>query len=196
MTDAGEPTTIRFGHTQIQIDAGDVVDQPVQAVFYPANRRGVVGAGRLSAVRIAAGADVEREAMASAPHDIGTAIATSSGGLAERGIETILHVVIADRLGDMPERHEVRHALAAGLRLADERRIRTVAIPLIGVPADAPAAEREDAIGAMVDEIVAYVRRGGTRLELIVLTARFADDVALLKTTLARARERSWMNPS
>lgn len=196
MTDAGEPTTIRFGRTRIQIETGEVVDQPVQAVFYPANRRGVMGAGRISATRIAAGVDVEREAMAGAPHDIGAAIATSSGGLAERGIDTILHVVIADRLGDVPERHVVRQALAAGLRLADDRRIRTVAIPLVGVPSDATASERADAIDAMVDEIVAYVRRGGTRLELIILTARFPDDVALLETTLARARERLWTTPT
>jgi O-acetyl-ADP-ribose deacetylase len=196
MTHAGEPTPVRFGRTLIQTAVGEIVDQPVEAIFFPANSRGVMGAGRVSAVRLAAGADVEREAMAQAPLEIGEALVTSSGGLSERGIDSIIHVVIVERLGNAAELHVVRQALAAGLRRADELKVHSLAIPILGLLSDATIAKRTDAIDAIVDEIVAHVRRGGTRLEQIVLTARFNDDVELLERALSRARQRSWTSLS
>ncbi|MEZ4507732.1 MAG: hypothetical protein R2848_18210 [Thermomicrobiales bacterium] len=51
----------RFGRMRIVTTLGETVDQPVQAVIYPANSRGVMGTGAISAVRSSAGLDVERE---------------------------------------------------------------------------------------------------------------------------------------
>src|SRR5262245_54723709 len=75
----------RFGRTLLVAGAGEVIDQPVQAVVYAANQRGVMGAGPAGSIRTAGGAEVEREAMAHAPIDLGTAVLTTSGHLEERG---------------------------------------------------------------------------------------------------------------
>ena len=142
----------RFGRMRIVTTLGETVDQPVQAVIYPANSRGVMGTGAISAVRSSAGLDVEREAMSYAPIEPGTAIVTSSGRLADRGIEAIIHAVVTEQLGQRIERSTMRRAIASALRLADEHRFRTVAMPLMGISAD-------DSVEARTQMIEAQRRR-------------------------------------
>src|SRR5215207_8824871 len=153
----------RFGRMRIVTTLGETVDQPVQAVIYPANSRGVMGTGAVSAIRSSAGLDVEREAMSYAPIEPGTAIATASGRLADRGIEAIIHAVVTEQLGQRIERSTLRRAIASALRLADERRYRAVAMPLMGIAADDSVDARTQMIEALIDESVAHARRSTTR---------------------------------
>jgi O-acetyl-ADP-ribose deacetylase (regulator of RNase III) len=182
----------RFGRMRIITTIGETVDQPVQAVIYPANSRGVMGTGAISAVRSSAGLDVEREAMSYAPIEPGTAIVTASGRLAERGIEAIIHAVVAEQLGQRIERSTMRRAIASALRLADEHRYRTVAMPLIGISADDSVDARAQMIEAQLDEAVAHTRRSTTRIEQLIIAARFEDDLPIVSDVLARTRERRW----
>jgi O-acetyl-ADP-ribose deacetylase (regulator of RNase III) len=194
MAEAETTQAVRFGRTVVQPVAGELVDQPVQAIVYAANSRGVMGAGPAGSVRTVGGQEIEREAMEGAPFDLGTAFVTGSGRLADRGIEAVIHAIVAPHLGDTAEVPEVRRALAAALRLADERRFRTLALPLLGLRADAAAGERSDLVEAIVDEFVAHLRRGGSRLESVVIISRFDDDLAIMMDSLSRARQRSWTN--
>src|SRR3954447_22783894 len=84
-----------FGRTQLSGVVGEVIDQPVQAIVYPANARGVMGAGPASSIRFSGGPDVEREAMSLAPIDLGRAVLTGSGKLSERGIDFVIHAAIS-----------------------------------------------------------------------------------------------------
>jgi O-acetyl-ADP-ribose deacetylase (regulator of RNase III) len=181
-----------FGRMRIATTLGETVDQAVQAVIYPANSRGVMGTGAISAIRSSAGLDVEREAMSYAPIEPGTAIVTSSGRLAERGIEAIIHAVVAEQLGQRVERSTMRRAISSALGLADEHRFRTVAMPLMGVSADDSVEARSQMIEAQVDEAVAHTRRSTTRIEQLVIAARFEDDLPIVADMLARTRERRW----
>jgi O-acetyl-ADP-ribose deacetylase (regulator of RNase III) len=181
-----------FGRMRIATTLGEIVDQPVQAVIYPASSRGVMGTGAISAVRSSAGLDVEREAMSYAPIEPGTAIVTASGRLAERGIEAIIHAVVAEQLGQRIERSTMRRAIASALRLADEHRYRTVAMPLIGISADDSVDARAQMIEAQLDEAVAHTRRSTTRIEQLIIAARFEDDLPIVSDVLARTRERRW----
>jgi O-acetyl-ADP-ribose deacetylase (regulator of RNase III) len=181
-----------FGRMRIATTLGEIVDQPVEAVIYPANSRGVMGTGAISAVRSSAGLDVEREAMSYAPIEPGTAIVTASGRLAERGIEAIIHAVVAEQLGQRIERSTMRRAIASALRLADEHRYRTVAMPLIGISADDSVDARAQMIEAQLDEAVAHTRRSTTRIEQLIIAARFEDDLPIVSDVLARTRERRW----
>lgn len=174
---------------------GETVDQPVQAVIYPANSRGVMGTGAISAVRSSAGLDVEREAMSYAPIEPGTAIATASGGLADRGIEAIVHAVVTEQLGQRIERSTMRRAISSALRLADERRFRAVAMPLMGIAPDDSVEARTQMIEALVDEAVAHTRRSTTRIEQLIIVARFEDDLPIVADMLARTRERRGIGP-
>jgi O-acetyl-ADP-ribose deacetylase (regulator of RNase III) len=192
MTDAGTRHEVRFGRTVVKAAIGDLIDQAVQAIVYAANSRGVMGAGPAGSVRQAGGAEIEREAMEAAPLDLGTAIVSGAGRLGERGIEAVVHAVVVPLLGEPAELDDVRRALAAALRLADSRRFHTLGVPLLGLRSEASPSERSETVDALVDELVAHLRRGGSRLELIVLVSRFADDLSMIFDSLLRARQRSW----
>jgi O-acetyl-ADP-ribose deacetylase (regulator of RNase III) len=181
----------RFGRMRIVTTIGETVDQPVQAVIYPANSRGVMGTGAISAVRSSAGLDVEREVMSYAPIEVGTAVVTSSGRLADRGIEAIIHAVVTEQLGQRIDRTTMRRAIERALELADDRRYRTVAMPLMGISADDSVDARTQMIEALVDEVVAHARRS-TRIEQLTIAARFEDDLPIVAEVLARTRERRW----
>jgi O-acetyl-ADP-ribose deacetylase (regulator of RNase III) len=190
-----EPTqAVRFGRTVVHPAAGDLIDQAVQAIIYAANIRGVMGAGPAGSVRLAGGQEIEREAMEAAPFDLGTAFVTGSGRLADRGIESVVHAVVAPHLGEVAELVDVRRALEAALQAVDARRYHSLAIPLLGVRAEATVGERTEIIEAIVEELVAHLRRGGSRLESVVIVTRFADDLAIIMDSLSRARQRLWTN--
>ena len=194
MAETETTRAVRFGRTVVHPATGDLIDQPVQAIVYAANSRGVMGAGPSGSVRLVGGQEIEREAMEAAPFDLGTAFVTGPGRLAERGIEAIIHAVVAPLLGESAELPEVRRALEASLREVDARRYHSLAMPLLGVRAEATIAERTDIVEALVEELVAHLRRGGSRLESVIIVSRFADDLAMILDTLARARQRSWTN--
>lgn len=195
-TDTSAGTSARFGRTLLTAVLGDPLDQPVDALVLAANQRGVMGAGIAGAVRLAGGPEVEREAMALAPVVLGGAVATTAGKLAERGISTIIHAVVSEQLAAPSTVDAIRRATISLLRLADELRLRSVAIPPIGGgkgPSQLPVGLAVDAI---VDETIAHLRRSGTRLDRIVFVSRHMDDVRAFAEAIAHGRERSWRRSS
>ncbi len=190
--DHADEDGIRFGRTLIQTVAGKLAAQPVDAIACPANRRGVMGAGAAGAVRLAGGMEVEREAMAAAPLTMGTAVATTSGDLAARGVRVIFHAVVSDRLGAPTREDIVQQATTDLLRLADRQRVRALALPPIGAglgPGRLPTARVWE---LMIEEIVAYLRRFTSRLERIILVTRFPDEAEEVTRLLRVAREHWW----
>ncbi|MGH2558581.1 MAG: macro domain-containing protein [Thermomicrobiales bacterium] len=194
MTEEQRAAGTRFGRTIVVAVTGKATDLQVQAVVYAANARGIMGGGTVSAIRLAAGPEIEREAMAGAPHDLGTAFLTGGGKLAERGILAVIHAVIAPALGDPPRLQMIQRAIAAALQVADEARLRNLAMPLLGLPSDANEQERASIAEHVVDEVVAYLRRGTTRLEQVVIATGLADEATAVDTAIRRARERSWVS--
>src|SRR5680860_716010 len=91
--------TVDFGRTRIAYVVGEPIDQPVQAVICPANARGIMPASGSFSLRVIAGPAIERETMAKAPLNLGSAVMTSSGNLASRGIERLIHATIVDAPG-------------------------------------------------------------------------------------------------
>jgi O-acetyl-ADP-ribose deacetylase len=184
---------VRFGRTLLVAGSGEVIDQSVQGVVYAANKRGVMGAGPASAIRTAGGPEVEREAMAHAPLELGTAVVTGSGHLADRGISAVLHAAVIPSLGEHARLGTIERAVTATLRAADRAKIKSVAMPLLGASADALDHDRQAAAEQVVDATVAYLRRENTRLERIVVVSRFEDDVTMVNEVIQRARDRSWV---
>lgn len=196
MTETDTIGGIRFGRTLIDAVVGELVDQPVQAIICPANSRGVMGAGSASSIRFAAGADVERAVMELAPIDLGESVVTTSGRLQERAIEAVIHAVIMPKLGDAPRWSTVLRALDAALTVATNHRLHTLALPLLGVSAEAPEVERIESGKSLIDVIVRYVRRPATRIDRVIVVTRFEDDRAALLDAIARARQRIWTSPA
>lgn len=183
---------VRFGRTIITAVAGELVDQPVEAIVVAANQRAMFAAGAAGTLWSAAGEDVERELRAQSPLEIGGAAATGSGRLGERGVRAIVHAIIAPGLGEQPKPRQIPRALAAALDLAAASRARSLALPILGIAFDANADQRADAAGVVIEVLVQHLRTRSNRLERAILVSRFEDDVAPLQAQIARARERLW----
>jgi O-acetyl-ADP-ribose deacetylase (regulator of RNase III) len=187
-----ESAGVRFGRTLIVPAAGSVLEQQVQAIVCPANRRGVMGAGIAGQIRMAGGIEIEREAMALAPLAIGSAISTTAGTLIGRGVTTIVHAVVSDALGSPTRLDIVRTATSAALTEADRRRVKSLLLPPLGSglgPGRLPAGS---VTAAMIEETVAYLRRFTSRCDRIVLAQydpREAEDVL---QALREARDLWW----
>ncbi|MCC6792772.1 MAG: macro domain-containing protein [Thermomicrobiales bacterium] len=187
---------IRFGRTLIDAVVGELVDQPVEAIIYPANSRGVMGAGSANSIRFAGGVEIERAAMELAPIDLGEAVVTTSGRLRDRAIEAVIHAVIVPKLGDVPRWTVVLRALDSALAAATEQRLHTIAMPLLGISAEAPKEERIESGHGLIDVVVRYIRRPATRIDRLIVVTRFEDDRASLLDAIARARQRIWTSPA
>ena len=193
--DAPRSDGVRFGLTIVSVAAGQLVDQPVEALIAAGNSRGLLGAGPAGALRSAAGVEPEREARAGAPHELGTAFMTSAGALAGRGILNLVHAVVSVGLGEPPRPSAIPTALAAALELSRTARHHAIALPIIGASAEAPVEDRLAAAEIVIETLVAHLRTKGSRPERAILVSRFDDDLAQLTALVTRARERLWTGP-
>src|SRR5918997_3674036 len=146
----------RFGRTVVSVTVGDLLGQEAEAIVVAANRRGVLGplaTPGLSGLRTLGGSAIEREAMRQAPLDLGTAVVTGASGLEERGIRAVIHAVVHPSLGERARIEHVRRAVPAALTAASMRRLRTVAMPLLGVESRAAKADVDAMVAALVEEL-------------------------------------------
>ena len=113
---------------RLEVREGDIATVEADAVANAANDRLWMGAGVAGALKRAGGEEIEREAMAQAPIDIGSAVATTAGRLPARWV--IHGAVMGQDLrtdGDL-----VRRTTRSCLELADELGCRSLALPAFG----------------------------------------------------------------
>lgn len=192
MENDADSHTVEFGRTRISVADGEPLDQPVQAIICPANVRGMMPSSGSLSLRLSTGPDVERQVRALAPLNLGTSVVTSSGNLAARGIERLIHAVITTEPGVGALLPTVRDALFAALEFAQRDRVRSLAIPILGMEAGASPEKRALWIDGIVDEVVAHVRRDRSSLDSVVLVSRYPDDEAIVVAALTSARAKSW----
>ena len=186
---------VQFGRTRVVAIVGDLLNQDAEAVVYPANCRGVMGAvpgSGFFGLRSLGGSVIEREAMSQAPLDLGTAIITSASGLEARGVLAVVHAVVHRALGDPPRGPDVRSAIGAAVAVADQNRLRSLAVPLIGIEGVTVRDRPERQIADIVDEMVTSLRRQTVRLERIVIACRYDTHALIADDRLNAARERLW----
>lgn len=179
---------VRFGRTLLIASARPILDQQVVAIVSPANRRGAMGVGVAGAVRMAGGIEIEREAMAKAPLGLGTALATGPGLLGRRGVIEVIHAVISDSLGSPTRTETIRRATAAALKLADDARLKSIAMPPLGSGLPAQGVTGAMGFAPMIEEMVAYLRRFSSRLERVVLVCGDAREAREVGKMLREAR--------
>ena len=193
MTEAVRADGVRFGRTVVVPLCADPLAEGVEALVVPANRRGTMGTGGPGPLRLGAGSEFEREAMERAPLDLGTALVTSPGSLAARGLRALIHAVVHPALGEPLHLPVLRRAVAASLMAADDRRFRSLAFLPIGAGAVDGAHPATEPMSIAVDEVVAHLRRSSTRLERILFVARLDVDLPNLMRTIRDARDQRWV---
>lgn len=159
---------VRYDGTLARFTSGSAVQHAIEAIYTPANVQGIMASGPAGALRLAAGADVERELRERVPLLLGAAYLTGAGRLSAHGVERIVHGVTNQRPGDPPKRAHVERALVAALEMIDREGTRQLSLPEVGTRiAGVSVAEAAELLAVTV---AARVRRG-TTLEQIVFAS-------------------------
>lgn len=196
MSEVAAKPEFRFGRTVVSVALGDLLSQDTEAIVVAANRRGVLGplaTPGLTGLRSLGGSEIEREAMAHAPLDLGTAVVTGASGLEERGIKAVVHAVVHPALGERARIEHVRRAVPAVLQAASRSKLRSLTMPLLGVESLAAKADVDAMVATLVDELVTSLRRSMPRVDRVTIVCRFSEHAIAVELALARARERVWL---
>jgi O-acetyl-ADP-ribose deacetylase (regulator of RNase III) len=113
---------------RLEVVEGDITVLDVDAVANAANNALWMGAGVAGAIKRAGGEEIEREAVAQGPIEVGEAVATGAGRLPAK------HVLHGAVMGQDLRTNEqlVRRTTESCLALADELGCRSLALPAFG----------------------------------------------------------------
>ncbi len=115
-------------HGSIEVVQGDIADQETDAIVNAANNHLWMGAGVAGAIKRKGGEEIEREAVAQGPVEIGSAVITSAGALKAKHI---LHAAVMGQ--DLHTNADfITKATRNTLRLAEERNIGSMSLPALG----------------------------------------------------------------
>jgi O-acetyl-ADP-ribose deacetylase (regulator of RNase III) len=151
---------------RLEVVEGDITALEVDAIANAANNALWMGAGVAGAIKRAGGEEIEREAVAQSPIEVGGAVATGAGRLPAK------HVVHGAVMGqDLRTNEElVRRTTESCLALADELGCRSLALPAFGTGVG--GFPLDDCARIMVETTRAHQP---SSLELVVF-AVFGDD--------------------
>src|SRR5918911_579299 len=135
---------------QLGVVGGDIPQLEVDAIANAANNRLWMGAGVAGAIKRAGGEEIEREAVAKGPIEVGDAVATGGGRLRAR------HVVHGAVMGqDLQTNAElVARTTRRCLEVADELECRSFALRAFGTGGG--GSPLEECAEIMVREAPAY----------------------------------------
>ncbi len=119
---------IRIGRAEVEVKEGDIVRTDADAVICPANNYLWMGSGIAGRLKKHGGPEVETEAVAQGPIDIGAAVVTTGGTLTCRNV---IHVAVMDQ-GLKAEAAAVSAATTNALAAAEELNLSSLALPDIG----------------------------------------------------------------
>jgi O-acetyl-ADP-ribose deacetylase (regulator of RNase III) len=159
----------------LEVADGDIAAETTDAVVNAANNHFWMGSGVAGALKARGGAEIEAEAMAQGPVEPGDCVITSGGRLKAR------HVIHAAVMGQdlRTSATIIDRATRSALRMADARRLESMALPAFGTgvggfPVDACARIMIEALRAEAPSLTSLRR---VRLVLFGAAAyrRFAE---------------------
>src|SRR5918999_3168492 len=113
---------------ELEVVEGDITALGVDAIANAANNHLWMGAGVAGAIKRAGGEEIEREAVAKGPIEIGDAVATGAGRLSARWV---VHGAVMGQ--DLRTNADlVRRTTRRCLEVADELGARSLALPAFG----------------------------------------------------------------
>lgn len=117
--------------TRIVFVKGDITEMAVDAIVNAANTELTMGAGVAAAIRQKAGERIEEDCERLAPIRLGAAAVTTGGSLKAH---FVIHAA-GRRPGEPATAESIRLATRAALMRAEEKAIRSVALPALGTGA-------------------------------------------------------------
>lgn len=113
---------------RIEILQGDLTEMDVDAIVNAANNDLQLGGGVAGAIRRKGGPEIQKECDAIGTIPVGGAAITSGGNLEAR---YVIHAA-SMALGGRTEAHALRSSTAHSLRIAAQKRLKTIAFPAVG----------------------------------------------------------------
>jgi O-acetyl-ADP-ribose deacetylase len=162
----------------VEGDIADVATHQAEVYVNAANNELWMGSGVAGALKRAAGDEVEREAVAQGPIDVGDAILTSAGRMPApaRAIVHAAAMGFTDRTQIYASAESVFATTARALQLCDEHGFTTVVFPALGTGVG--GLEVEDCAKAMVGAVHEHLARGsGVRRVRFVVSGRWRLDI-------------------
>jgi O-acetyl-ADP-ribose deacetylase len=124
----GETKLEEFTHMDLDVVEGDIAALAVDAIANAANDRLWMGAGVAGAIKRAGGEEIEREAVAKGPIEVGDAVATGAGRLPARWV---IHAAVMGQ--DLrTSAGAIASAARRTLEVADELGAESLALPAFG----------------------------------------------------------------
>jgi O-acetyl-ADP-ribose deacetylase (regulator of RNase III) len=160
----------------VEVVDGDIATLEVDAIANAANNHLWMGSGVAGAIKRAGGEDIEREAVAQGPIDVGDAVSTGAGRLPARWV---IHGAVMGQ--DLRTNAKlVRRTTESCLRVADELGAETLALPAFGTGVG--GFPLDECARIMVDAVRAYEP---SSLKRVVFAVFGADAAAAFERTLA-----------
>ncbi len=132
----------------IEIKKGDITKIKADAIINPSNGFGWMGGGSAYAIKKAGGEEIEKEIVDKAPLEIGRAVKTTAGKLPYKAI---IHAPTMDSPAQLAEGYNVQMAVRGALLLADDQKMKTIAMP--GMGTGVGSFPKKKAAQMMIDEI-------------------------------------------
>jgi len=147
---------------ELEVVEGNIAELDVDAIANAANNHLWMGAGVAGAIKVAGGEEIEREAVAKGPIEIGDAVATGAGRLPA---QYVIHGAVMGQ--DLRTNAElVRRTTRRSLEVADELRCRSLALPAFGTGVG--GFPLDECAQIMVAEVRAYEPESLERVVLAV----------------------------
>lgn len=147
---------------KFEVVEGDIAALEVDAIANAANNRLWMGSGVAGAIKRAGGEEIEREAMAKGPIEVGEAVATGGGSLPA---QWVIHGAVMGQ--DLrTDATLVARTTRRCLEVADELGARSLALPAFGTGVGGFPVE--ECARIMVAEVRAYEPRSLERLVFAV----------------------------
>ena len=136
--------------TELEVVDGDITALEVDAIANAANNHLWMGSGVAGAIKRAGGDEIEREAVAKGPIEVGDAVATGAGRLPARWV---VHGAVMGQ--DLRTNADlVRRTTESCLHVADELGAESVALPAFGTGVG--GFRLDECARIMVDAVRAY----------------------------------------
>ncbi len=143
---------VKIGQGNISIIQGDITGQDADAIVNAANNHLWMGGGVAGAIKRKGGIEIEKEAVAKGPIDVGEAVITTGGELKAK------YVIHAAGMGQdlKTDLTKIKNSTLNSLKLADEKGLSSIAFPAIGTGVGGFSSEK--CANIMVSEAVNYLQ--------------------------------------
>lgn len=121
-------TSFVVGNTQVVFKVGDLTKERADALVNAANNNGWMGGGVAGALRRAGGQEIEDEAVAKGPVDVGEAWVTGAGSLEAK---YVIHAAVM-AMDFNTDFDKIYRSTRETFKRADELGLRSLAIPAFG----------------------------------------------------------------